>query len=473
MTDKASGRPNVLWAELALPALVCGFGTAVAMWLVGFVTHLPGIALPKPAIGLALLIPFLAGAWLTGRLVPTRRAASVGAVMGLITGLVNLLVLGSILVEPDIEAGARPEWPMVVGGFLVFSAMVGAIGATIGSRQGNARPAIAADGPAWLARFGIVAAASAIPVLLSGGLVTSTESGLAVPDWPTSYGANMFLFPLSRMTGGIYYEHAHRLFGSLVGLTVLTLMVATFLTARSTLLRAVVVGAFLIVLAQGVLGGTGVLRADAHTHTAAEARAALPAPEEVPANHATRTDSTTSRAMRMLHGITGQLTFGYLCLVAAVLSPRWSNSPRTLKYSGALRFMTAAVLGALVLQLSIGAGLRHFGHAAFLHSHLTMAVVVLIIAGLAGFKAAARAKEDGIPLVRRLGKAMTHTLGLQIVLGLVALFLVLPYDGKPDPPAGILFATAHQAVGALLLGLSVLLLAWTRRLMAPAAPAAG
>ncbi len=472
MNDKALNPPNSLWADLALPALVCGYGTAVAMWLVGFATHLPGLALPKPVIGFALLIPFAAGAWLTGRLVPARRAGSIGALMGLVTGLVNLLVLGSILVEPDTQAGARPEWPMVVGGFLVFSAMIGAIAATAGSRLGRAPSTPAADGPTWLARFGIVAAASAVPVLLSGGLVTSTESGLAVPDWPTSYGANMFLFPLSRMTGGIYYEHAHRLFGSLVGLTVLTLMVATFLTVRSRLLRTMVVGAFVIVLAQGVLGGTGVLRADAHTPTAAEALAALPAPEEVPANYATRTDSTTSRAMRMLHGITGQLTFGYLCLTAAILSPRWRRAPRTLTHNRALCFFTAVLLAALVLQLSLGAGLRHFGHPAFLHSHLTMAVLVLIIGALTGFRAAAKAREDGIPLVRRLGKAMTHTLGLQVVLGLVALFLVLPYDGRPDPAAGVLFATAHQAVGALLLGLSVLLLAWTRRLMAPAAPAA-
>ena len=60
-------------------------------------------------------------------------------------------------------------------------------------------------------------------LLIAGGLVTSAREGLAVVDWPNSFGYNMFLYPPSRMTGGIYYERAHRLFGSLVGLTVLVL----------------------------------------------------------------------------------------------------------------------------------------------------------------------------------------------------------------------------------------------------------
>ena len=60
-------------------------------------------------------------------------------------------------------------------------------------------------------------------LLAVGGLVTSAEAGLAVVDWPNSFGYNMFLYPLARMTGGVYYEHAHRLLGSLVGLSTLVL----------------------------------------------------------------------------------------------------------------------------------------------------------------------------------------------------------------------------------------------------------
>ena len=63
-------------------------------------------------------------------------------------------------------------------------------------------------------------------LILFGGLVTNTGAALAVPDWPTTFGYNMFLFPWSRMVGGIFYEHSHRLMGALVGLLTLALAAA-------------------------------------------------------------------------------------------------------------------------------------------------------------------------------------------------------------------------------------------------------
>ena len=69
----------------------------------------------------------------------------------------------------------------------------------------------------WLHRFTIILASSTLLLLVVGGLVTSTESGLAVPDWPNTYGYFMFSFPLSQMVGGIFYEHGHRLIASMVG----------------------------------------------------------------------------------------------------------------------------------------------------------------------------------------------------------------------------------------------------------------
>ena len=64
-------------------------------------------------------------------------------------------------------------------------------------------------------RFAVATAFVTFLLLAVGGLVTSHEAGLAVVDWPNSYGTNMFLFPLSRMVGGIFYEHSHRLIGTL------------------------------------------------------------------------------------------------------------------------------------------------------------------------------------------------------------------------------------------------------------------
>src|SRR5438067_11454997 len=68
-----------------------------------------------------------------------------------------------------------------------------------------------------LHRFALFTAICTAFLIVAGGLVTSTESGLSVPDWPTSYGWNMFTFPLEHMVGGILYEHGHRLIASGVG----------------------------------------------------------------------------------------------------------------------------------------------------------------------------------------------------------------------------------------------------------------
>src|SRR5437879_9296650 len=75
----------------------------------------------------------------------------------------------------------------------------------------------------WLHRFAILTSLASLGLIAVGGLVTSHEAGLAVPDWPNSYGYNMFLFPVSKWIGGILYEHSHRLIASVVGLLVVVL----------------------------------------------------------------------------------------------------------------------------------------------------------------------------------------------------------------------------------------------------------
>src|SRR5678815_4126418 len=73
--------------------------------------------------------------------------------------------------------------------------------------------------------FAVLVAASTAVLIFAGGLVTSTGSGLSVPDWPTTYGWFMFTFPLDKMVGGIRYEHTHRLIASTVGFLILVLAV--------------------------------------------------------------------------------------------------------------------------------------------------------------------------------------------------------------------------------------------------------
>src|SRR5919106_3581046 len=96
---------------------------------------------------------------------------------------------------------------------------------------GRRSPALTAGGEgtesmAAAHRLALLTGGATLVLVLFGGLVTNTGSALAVPDWPTTFGRNMFLYPWSQMVGGVFYEHSHRLLGALVGLLTLTLAVA-------------------------------------------------------------------------------------------------------------------------------------------------------------------------------------------------------------------------------------------------------
>src|ERR1051325_2597094 len=92
-------------------------------------------------------------------------------------------------------------------------------------------------------------------------LVESHEAGMAVPDWPTSYGYNMFLLPFAKWwhAGNIFYEHGHRLFASGVGVLTTILAVWLWLKEPRAWVRGLGAAAFLAGGFQGVLGGLRVV----------------------------------------------------------------------------------------------------------------------------------------------------------------------------------------------------------------------
>src|SRR5512134_1338952 len=110
-----------------------------------------------------------------------------------------------------------------------------------------------------LHRFSIVVVGCTVALILAGSLVTSTGSGLAVPDWPTTYGENMFLFPPSKWVGGILYEHGHRLIASGVGFLTIILAVWLWVQEPRRWLKKLGVAALGAVILQGLLGGLTVL----------------------------------------------------------------------------------------------------------------------------------------------------------------------------------------------------------------------
>ncbi len=111
----------------------------------------------------------------------------------------------------------------------------------------------------WLHHYLRLLAAASLLLIAAGGLVTSTDSGLAVPDWPNTYGYFMFSFPFSKMVGGILYEHGHRLIASVVGLLTIGLAVWAARIESRAWVRRLAWGALAAVVTQGLLGGITVI----------------------------------------------------------------------------------------------------------------------------------------------------------------------------------------------------------------------
>src|SRR4051794_7797932 len=110
-------------------------------------------------------------------------------------------------------------------------------------------------GPHWVALF---AAVFTLPLLFVGGSVTTYRVGMAVPDWPTTFGINMFLYDFWNAPFGVRVEHAHRLYGAAVGLATIGLMCWLLVFERRSWMKWLGVLALVAVIVQGVLGGTRV-----------------------------------------------------------------------------------------------------------------------------------------------------------------------------------------------------------------------
>ena len=182
----------------------------------------------------------------------------------------------------------------------------------------------------WLNRFAWLTAGATFLLLGLGGLVTSHEAGLAVPDWPTTYGYNMFLFPVPLWRCNIFYEHTHRLFASFVGLLTGILAVWLWLREPRSWLRWLGAGAFFAVILQGLLGGLRVI--------------------------------LIRDNLGIFHAILAQSLFVLVTLIALVSSGkagRFADSPRTTTISKNLYWMIICSAGLVVIQLILGATMRH------------------------------------------------------------------------------------------------------------------
>jgi heme A synthase len=421
---------------------VLGFGTAVGMWTVGYFTHLPGVTTPAPVVFSLLLIVLLAGGWLAGRYLPQGWQGGLAA--GLITGLLNLLILGS-LIGSARPGQVPPSVFLWLPGALLLSAVLGAGMAALGARR---RPAHTSE-PNWTALFAWIDAAAILLLILAGGIVTSAEAGLAVVDWPNSFGYNMFLYPLARMTGGIYYEHSHRLLGTLAGLTTIVLAIRLQLTARPGWQRWLGWWALALVVVQGILGGLRV--------TGVFTLSTSPA------------DVAPSITLAIVHGVLGQLVLGTIAAIATCTGGAWQRLPTAPPVAHARQgqWLNICLVGALLIQLVLGALVRHVFWGLSLHIGFAIVVFALILVN--GMRAYGRSSEYR-PLPHIGGMIMLLG-GMQLLLGLAAYIVVNMAAQAASPPLYmVVLATVHQTMGAIILATAAALLAFNARLRpAPAA----
>ena len=418
--------------------LAIGFGTTVMMWAVGYVARLPVVQAPPAAVLVMLLAALLLGGYLAGA--RGDRDVRGGVVAGALTGLLNLLVLGSFLSTHDRPNALVPAAAAWIPGSIGVSALLGGLGAWVGGiRRDPGR--VGLDGTEALAR---VAVAATFLLLIAGGLVTSNKAGLAVVDWPNSYGYNMFLYPFARMTGGIYYEHAHRLLGALVGLTTATLAAHLAFVETRAWVKRMAFAAVGLVVVQGVLGG---LRVTGKLTTSADPAQTQP-----------------NLYLAVVHGATAQVFFALLVALAVVCSRLWMSDRMSVPSSRAAadRRVASLAVGALIVQIALGAVQRHLSLGLMMHM-----VMAFLAAGLA---IAAGARAWGFypnePTLKRAGLLLIYGAGVQLALGFSAWVVRGAFEhAAATMEWKVVVTTLHQGMGALLLGFAVALRTWMARLL--------
>lgn len=294
-------------------------------------------------------------------------------------------------------------------------------------------------GPRALRASAWLAAALTLLLVVVGGLVTSLEVGMSVPDWPTTEGAGMFEAKQADLTGGQRVEHTHRLLGATVGCATLLVACCALLGDSRKAMKAWALIAVVLVITQGVLGGLRV--------------------------------TENSVPLAMVHAGLAQIFFSVLVCMAVASSKFWrgvtsAGAPATAAPSMRL---ASVVVVALFVQVLLGILTRHLGPGAGSHAALTHLIGAAVTTILVGVFAGGIMNH---PKLQHLSTALLGILALQVGLGMAAWGFAFTTDTAAATAAGSVFiATAHQAIGALLFAATVVtaLLTWKLRGDAPAA----
>ena len=293
--------------------------------------------------------------------------------------------------------------------------------------------------------FAVVLASATLALIFIGGLVTSTGSGLAVPDWPLSFGQ---FFP--RMVGGVFYEHGHRMAAATVGALTVAFAIATWLVETHAIVRRLALAAVGTVIAQGLLGGLTVI---------------FLLPPAISSAHAC-------------------LAQAFLCITVALAvftRPDWTPATRRAADPALLR-LTIATAATVYCQLILGAVMRHTGAGlaipdfplAFGHvvpAFTSAAIAIHFLHRMGALAVATMVAWTAIRTVRTHGTERELVRPALLAVGLVATQVTLGALTIWTAKA-VLPTTLHVAVGASILGTTVLLALRARRATPAAARSA-
>jgi heme a synthase len=307
-------------------------------------------------------------------------------------------------------------------------------------------------------RLAVVLAGATLLLLWVGGLVTSYDAGMAVHDWPTTFGYNMFLFPWPTWLLGpwdVFIEHGHRLLATVIGMLTICLVVAIGLSDRRRWLFYTALGALALVCFQGVLGGLRVRLGE--------------------------------RTLAQLHGCIGPLFFATAVALASFTARWWTTAvPRAggldVRAAGLKRLAVATTLLAY-LQLVLGGFVRHVPDGASPAAFRAVVIFHLVVAAaLTGhiFWLTWRVMRSyrAERLLVRPALALVGLVLVQLALGAGAWVMhygmptwiadyswAASYTVVAKSPWQIHVSTAHVVVGSLILAMSLVLALRSLRLL--------
>jgi cytochrome c oxidase assembly protein subunit 15 len=302
----------------------------------------------------------------------------------------------------------------------------------------------------WPHRLAVVLVCATFPLIWVGGLVTTYDAGMAVPDWPTTYGYNLFLYPWQTWVLGpfdLFIEHGHRLLGAVVGLLTIALVAALFRCDARRWVRYLGLLALATVVVQGILGGMRVLMDE--------------------------------RLLAQIHASLAPAFFAIATTLAVVTSRPWSTTTNPVSSFSVTRLATATTALSYV-QILLGAALRHMPVFAegnrfrlIVISHLVLAVAVV---GHIIWLACRVATVQWTGISPRFpAYALVALVLMQVSLGIFAWATnfgwpswlggfewAAAYTVTARSPTQACITTLHQAGGSLILAISttVMLRAW-------------